>query len=65
MLATAATIEVTATRRPMSVLLMWRAWRSWVAEAPTVAVSALLRARTEARARMTRLRAGPPKRPSS
>ena len=60
MLATAATIEVTATSSPMSVLLIPRAFRNSVAEAPTVAVSAPLRASTQANITMTRVRCGPP-----
>jgi hypothetical protein len=61
MLATAATNEVTATSRPKSVFPIPRALRSSVAEAPTVAVSAPLRASTHAKMTITRVRSGPPR----
>jgi hypothetical protein len=44
----------------MSVLLIPRALRSSVADAPTVAVSAPLRASTHAKVTITRVRFGPP-----
>src|ERR1700722_2007260 len=59
-LATAATSELTVTSNPMSVLSMCSAARNGAAAAPTVAASALLIARTQARVTMTRLRSGPP-----
>ena len=58
--ATAPTNELTATRSPISVLLMWRWARSSMAEAPTVAVSALLSASTPASTRTICVRADPP-----
>src|SRR5205085_2886578 len=59
-LASAATSDVTLTSRPMSVLLIPSAWRSGVADAPTVDASALLSASTAARSTMTRVRPAPP-----
>src|SRR5512132_274085 len=60
-LAAAAMSEVTVTSKPTSVLLMPRSCRSWIAEAPTVAVSALASARTAASSRITRVRSLPPR----
>src|SRR3954451_18294111 len=59
-LAAAATSDVTVTSNPTSVLLIPRSCLSWIAEAPTVAVSALASARTDARRRITRVRSLPP-----
>ena len=56
----AATSAVTETSSPMSVLSMCRACRSSTAAAPTVAVSALARASTQAMISTTLVRAGPP-----
>src|SRR2546421_5031455 len=60
-LAAAATSDVTVTSNPTSVLLIPRSCLSWIAEAPTVAVSALASARTDARRRITRVRSLPPR----
>src|SRR5437667_3326898 len=60
-LAAAATSEVTVTSRPTSVLLIPRSCRSWIAEAPTVVVSALASASTDASSRITRVRSLPPR----
>ena len=57
---TAATSAVTVTSSPMSVLLIPSARRSSTADAPTVAVSALASASTQAIRTTTRVRAGPP-----
>src|SRR5579862_2496832 len=57
---TAPTSEVTATRSPMSVVVMCSEWRSSIAAAPTVAVSALDRASTHASTTITRVRRRPP-----
>src|SRR6266516_1439455 len=59
-LAAAATSDVTVTRSPISVLLMWRSCLSWIADAPTVAESALASASTDASRRITRARSLPP-----
>jgi hypothetical protein len=61
--ATAATSDATVTSRPRSVLLIARACRSCVADAPTVATSALLRPSTPASTKTTRARAAPPRIP--
>src|SRR3974390_2691446 len=54
--------EVTATRRPTPALLMCRSALRLVADAPTVAVSALAMASTEASITTTLVRSGPPRR---
>jgi hypothetical protein len=56
----AATTAVTDTSSPMSVLLMCSDRRKSSAAAPTVAVSALARASTQASRRTTLVRAEPP-----
>ena len=58
--ATAPTNELTPTRSPMSMLSIWRCCRSSMAEAPTVAASALLKASTPASMTTTVVRADPP-----
>ena len=60
-LAAAATSYVTVTSSPTSVLLMWRSCLSWIADAPTVAESALASASTDASRRITRVRSLPPR----
>ena len=57
----AATADDTATSSPMSVLSILSACRRATAEAPTVALSALDRASTQARTTITLTRSGPPK----
>jgi hypothetical protein len=59
--ASAPTSSVVATSSPIWVSLMPSAWRSSVAEAPTVATSAPLRPSTAASTAMTRARRAPPR----
>src|SRR5262249_23603053 len=59
---TAPTSSVTELSRPIFVLPMCRACASWGATAPTVAVSAPLRASTAPTRGITGARAGPPTR---